>query len=285
MKDMRKIKILLDSGSDISPEYCEKYNITVVPLNIHREGKTVTDYYDFDPVEYCEYMQSAENTPKTSQPNPNQIIDYFKKFETEYDDLIMITMSRKGSGTHDSALLAKRMYEEQDPKCNIYIVDSMSTSFAIVMMAIKADELIQQGMEAEKIVEFLNEYRNHIGIYYLVDNIDFLIKGGRVSTIKGNVLNKIHLKPIITVVDGEGVNCSNAIGYRKGIAKLLHFFQTQALSKDILHVTHAHCMERVEQLKGIFSRAIPGIKFDVLQMQGTMCTHAGPGTVGISFVK
>lgn len=126
---MNNIKILVDSGSDLSLEYCKKYDITIVPLNLQIEGRTVSDDGHFDAAKYCEYLKVAPQIPKSAQPSPQAFLDCYRRF-SDREHIIIITMSAKASGTHQSAVLARDLFEEENKSCRIHVVDSASTSFS-----------------------------------------------------------------------------------------------------------------------------------------------------------
>ncbi|MDD3192928.1 MAG: DegV family protein [Oscillospiraceae bacterium] len=281
---MSNIKILVDSGSDLSMEYCEKYDITVIPLNLQIEGRTVADDTHFDAAKYCEYLKVSPQVPKSAQPSPQAFLDSYRHFSS-YEHIIVITMSAKASGTHQSAVLARDLFEEENQSCHVHVVDSASTSFAISMLAFHAAQMCQNGQPAAEIVAQLVEDTLHIGAYYLVDNISFLIKGGRISTIKGGLLSKMSIKPIIGVRNGMAYNHSNALGFQKGLSKLVSLFQNNAFPGSDVFISHSNCAHKAKQLEEAIHHIAPGISVFISQMRGTMCTHAGPDTVGLFFYQ
>lgn len=281
---MNSIKILVDSGSDLSQEYCEKYDITVVPLHLQIEGRTVLDDEHFDSVKYCEYLQVAPQVPKSAQPTPQAFLDCYRRF-SDREHIIVITMSSKASGTHQSAVLARDLFEEENKTCRVHVVDSTSTSFAISMLAFHAAQMRQKGFPASEIVAQLVEDTFHIGAYYLVDDISFLIKGGRISSIKGGLLTKMSIKPIIGVRNGMAYNHSNALGFQKGLAKLISLFRNNACPGSDVFISHSNCLAKAKQLEEAILRAAPDTLVHISQMRGTMCTHAGPDTVGLFFYQ
>ena len=172
---MQKIKILVDSGSDMPREYCELYGISVVPLNLQIEGRTVLDDDNLDAAKYCEYLKVAPEVPKSAQPSPQAFLDQYRA-NADCDHIIVITMSSKASGTHQSAVMARDLFEEENTSCRVHVVDSTSTSFAITMLALHAARLIKEGKSAAEIISSLAEHIPHTGTYYLIDDISFLIR-------------------------------------------------------------------------------------------------------------
>ncbi len=281
---MSKIKILVDSGSDLSADYCESYDITVVPLSLQIEGRTVLDDERFDSVKYCDYLKVAPQVPKSAQPSPQAFLDCYRRF-SDQEHIIVITMSSKASGTHQSAVLARELFEEENSTCRIHVVDSASTSFAISMLAFHAAKMREDGRPAAEIVTQLVADTLHIGAYYLVEDIGFLIKGGRISSIKGGLINKMSIKPIIGVRNGMAYNHSNAFGFQKGIARLVALFQNNAFPGSDVFISHSNCPAKAKALEEAILRVAPSTSVASQQMRGTMCTHAGPDTIGLFFYQ
>lgn len=273
---MNNIKILVDSGSDLSLEYCKKYDITIVPLNLQIEGRTVSDDGHFDAAKYCEYLKVAPQVPKSAQPSPQAFLDCYRRF-SDREHIIVITMSAKASGTHQSAVLARDLFEEENKSCRIHVVDSASTSFAISMLAFHAAQMRQNGLPATEIVAQLVEDTLHIGTYYLIDDISFLIKGGRISSIKGGLLTKMSIKPIVGARNGMAYHHSNALGFQKGLAKLVSLFRNNSFPGSDVFISHSNCLSKAKQLEEAILRAAPSTVVQELGRCAEPCdTHAGP---------
>lgn len=279
-----KIKILVDSGSDISLEDKEKYDIDVVPLTLVINGKPQNDYYNFDLKEYCNILKTNEIAPTTSQPSPDTFISYFKKYENNYTDIILVTMSHNGSGTYNSAVLARELYKDDGGNLNIHIVDSLATSYVISLLGIKASVLADKGMSAKEIISELEHLKRKYKIYYLVDDINFLIKGGRVSAVKGTVISKLQIKPIISITkDGNGNVAGKAIGYKNGMSKLAGLFEKEKSDKSSLHILHADCLNNANNLISLIKKTFESVEYQIHEMKGVMSTHTGPGSLCIVF--
>ena len=280
-----KIKILVDSGSDISKDYCKKYNIDVVPLNVLYNKKSHKDFYEIDPVSYCEYLETCKEIPTTSQPSPADFVNYFNKFKDEYDHIICITMAPAGSGTFNSANLAKEMFKENDEQCQIHIVDSRSCGLNETVLAKATAKMIAKGKDVYTILSELEEMSHNMCTYYLVDNIEFLIKGGRVSTLKGAIASKLRLKPIVTIRQGIGSNLTNAVGFHNGLEKLVNYFFQDADESTTAYISHANCYTKALALADKLKTRQPQIKIKIFQMNCVMATQSGPGSLGLFFKK
>ena len=224
---MDRVKFMIDSGSDIPPSVAEELDTEVVPLYRIIEGKPVLDFHDFDIGAYSEYLKTCKEIPTTSQPSPEDfLIRYERFFEEGYSHIICITMSVYGSGTYNSAVLASQMFAEHHPDAamQIHVVDSWSCSLNMVLELRAAHRLYTAGAAVHTILEELDRLRRRVQTYYLIDNLEFLIKGGRVSPLKGGIAAKLRIKPVVTIKNGEGSIPAYAMGYQNGLAKLTEYY-------------------------------------------------------------
>ena len=268
---MDRIKFMIDSGSDIPPEVADALDAEVVPLYRVIDGVPVLDYHDFNIQEYSEYLKTCKEIPTTSQPSPEDFLTRYERFADEgYDHIICITMSVHGSGTYNSAVLASEMFKERHPESamQIHVVDSWSCSLNMVMELRLANHLLEAG-----------------ATYYLIDNLEFLIKGGRVSPLKGGIAAKLRIKPIVAIKNGEGSIPANAMGYQNGLSKLAHFFWEDCTPDSELYVSHAGCPEKAMAIVEKIRERYHNLKYYIYPMLGTMSTQSGPDSIGIFYTK
>ena len=194
-------------------------------------------------------------------------------------------MAPAGSGTFNSANLAKEIFNEDEPHCQIHIVDSKSCGLNETLLAKATAKMIQKGKNVYTILSELEEMSHNLCTYYLVDNIEFLIKGGRVSTLKGAIASKLRLKPIVTIRQGIGSNLTNAVGYHNGLEKLVNYFFQDADEKSTAYISHANCSTKALALADKVKAQNPSIKIKIFQMNCVMATQSGPDSIGLFFKK
>lgn len=285
---MDRIKFMIDSGSDIPPEVADALDAEVVPLYRVIDGVPVLDYYDFNIQEYSEYLKTCKEIPTTSQPSPEDFLTRYERFADEgYDHIICITMSVHGSGTYNSAVLASEMFKERHPESamQIHVVDSWSCSLNMVMELRLANHLLEAGAGIRTILDELYAVREKVRTYYLIDNLEFLIKGGRVSPLKGGIASKLRIKPIVAIKNGEGSIPANAMGYQNGLSKLAHFFWEDCTPDSELYVSHAGCPEKAMAIVEKIRERYHNLKYYIYPMLGTMSTQSGPDSIGIFYTK
>lgn len=283
---MENVKLMIDSGSDISRQLAEELDIEVVPLFRMVDGHPIEDFYDFDINAYSAYLKTCKEIPSTSQPSPEAFLQRFERFAPNHDHILCITMSVHGSGTYNSACIARDMFVEHNPdaRCQIHIVDSWSCSLNEVLEIRLAHRLIGEGRSMEQVLEELDQVRRRVQTYYLIDNIDFLIKGGRVSTLKGSIASKLRIKPIVSIKNGMG-STSNALGYNNGLSKLAHHYLSDCNENGELYVSHAGCPEKAMDIVNKIRETYPDLRYHIFPMLGTMSTQSGPDSIGIFYCK
>ena len=171
------IRILVDTSSDYTVEEIKANGMELAPLHITIGEKDYRDGYDLSKDRFYELLTSSEEFPKTSQPTPQDFVDVFEDVQEKGDELICILLSSKLSGTFQSATLAKSIVDYD----NIHLVDSLGATHMIRIMADYALDLVKEGKSAIEIVAALEEMKSKIKVLAVVDTLEYLCKGGRVS--------------------------------------------------------------------------------------------------------
>ena len=188
-------RIIVDSTADLMPEY--KSRVSVVPLTVHFGEEEYIDGVTIDHKTFYEKLIESDTLPTTSQATPDAFKKEFEKAKAAGDAAVVITLASKFSGTCQSATIAAADYE------NVYVVDSASAAMGSGILVELAFRLLDEGKSAQEIANTLEEEKKKIIIVALVDTLEYLKKGGRVSkavAFAGGVLN---IKPVISVIDGE----------------------------------------------------------------------------------
>lgn len=196
---MTKIALVTDSTSDLNHEEIKKYNIHVLPLKIVYSHREYTDRVDITPDEVYDNMKVE--VPKTSLPSMEEIDRLFEKLKKEgYTHVIAITISTGLSGTFNSV----RLVSENHPELTFEIFDSRALSLGAGAIVLECGEMIESGKSFDEIIAELPNLRDKISIYYVLDTLKYLIKGGRIGKVSGSIGEVLNLKPIISIND-EGV--------------------------------------------------------------------------------
>lgn len=277
------VKIICDSASDISLEQAKEWGVTVLPLKTIWEGKEYLDGVTMEPHEFYERLIETDELPTTSQVTPYEFQEAFKQVIEEKNTAVCLTVSSKLSGTYQSALIANEEVDYQ-----IELVDTLNVTLGEHILVKRAVELRDQGKSAKEIAQILNEEKNKVRVIALLDTLEYLKKGGRVSgtaAFAGSVLN---IKPVVGVVDGQVEVLGKARGSKNGNNKLMEQISLSGgvdfekpfvlgysgLSDDLLQkyiVDSSHIYE--EKAK----------ELPIVPIGSSIGTHAGPGAIGVAF--
>ena len=274
------IRFLVDTSSDYTVDEVKEKGMELVPLHITLGEADYRDAYDLTKDGFYELLTSSEEVPKTSQPSPQDFVEAFEEAEEKGDDLICILLSSKLSGTFQSAVLSKDIVEYD----KIHLVDSLGATHMIRLMADYGQELVKEGKTAEEIVAALNEMKSKIKVLAVVDTLEYLCKGGRVSRAAAAIGEMAKVKPMITVSEGEVGVIGKSLGKNKAIGSLLKALGECEVDErfpmySVSSVGTENCDAFEKRLTA------EGYEFkERVQLGATIGTHVGPGAFGVIFV-
>lgn len=281
-RDVTKtVRIVTDSTCDLPKEVADFYDIEIVPLNIIFGADLYKDGVDIDRKEFYKMLTESEDFPKTSQPSPDDFTNAYKRVFARGDaeSVISLHLSANLSGTYNSALKAS---EEFGGK--VTLIDSETVSLGLGIMAIAAAEMARNGISAEKITAKLAEMKKSQKLFFTLETVDYLIKGGRVGKAKGFLGKILSLKPILTLVDGEVRPLSKARNREKIIEKILSLLPTD-LSEGRLAVAHAADPSKIDLIMNALEGRCDLNKILTGEIGPTVGAHCGPGTWGLFYMK
>lgn len=276
------VRIIVDSSTDVSEEYREK--IQFVPLTVRFGDKEYLDGVELSKHQFYEMLVESDALPTTSQATPAAFAEYLESVASAGDSAVVITLSSKLSGTYQSAVLAAEDYP------NIYVVDSQSVAIGTGVLAQYAVELAQQGMGAEEIAQVLTQQREKVCVVALLDTLEYLKKGGRISktvAFAGGVLN---IKPVVTVQNGAVALIGKARGSRNGNNLLVEKIREAGgvdFGRPVLlgytGLSSTLLEKYVEDSKALWADHVD--KLDGCLLCSVIGTHVGPGAVAVAFFR
>lgn len=278
-----KIKIISDSTCDLPQEVLEKYNITMIPLAVIKDGQQFTDGVNITPGEIFAHVAAGGDLCSTAAINIGEYEEIFAKYLKEYDGIIHINISSEFSSCHQNARLAAEDYD------NVRVIDSRNLSTGQGLVVLKACELAANCDDLNEITVQLNAFTEKVEASFLLDRLDYMVKGGRCSAAAALGANLLNLKPCIEVKNGKmGV----VKKYRGNYAKCLSTYVKDRLAgredidKGTLFVTRTpiseECFHAVEESVALYN------DFETTYWNEAGCTvscHCGPGTLGVLFVR
>ena len=275
---MKKIKLITDTASDITLETAKEYGIHLIPINLNIGGKAIKDKYEISNKEFYEYLETHDDIPKTAQISIGEHIDEFKKFVDEYS-IIYVPISSKASGTNQSAQLAKNEILEENPDADITIVDSMSFSYCYGYWVIEAAKMAENGSSKEEIVEMLEDRLARTKAVFAVDTLDYLQKGGRISSTAKIVANVLDITPILAIEDGLVVSRDKIRGKKKVIPKMLEIVNEEAEknTENTVIVIHGNNPEKAEFMREKLLEKTAFTNTVYAEVGPCIGIHTGPG--------
>jgi len=279
--EVKMIRIISDSSADLPKELMMKYNISVVPLNVSIGTQDYLEGIDLTPAEFFSKMFSTDELPKTSQPSPATFADAFSQFD-DSDDLLCLTISSGLSGTYQSACIGKDLASA----ANVTVFDTLAGSLGHGLQIIRAAELAIKGYTIEEVVADLTNYREKMNILVLLDTLENIVKGGRLSKFQGSLAKILNIKVILERVTGGKVEILEKIRGKKRFQKrALEIIRERGtdFSTVTFGITHTGNIEEAEAIKQEIIKQFRPKDVIINYMGATMGTYAGKGGMIISF--
>lgn len=277
---MRKIKIVTDSSCDLNSEIIQKYNIEIVPLNVSFGDKIYEDGY-IEKSEFYEMMDKSPVLPKTSCPSPEKFI---KSYEGEEDEILVITLAAKLSGTYSTAVLAKKMFEEEHPTKKVAVIDTQTGSIGQGLLIVKAAQLAEEGKSLDEIVQIIESIKREVVFYGSLETLENAIKGGRINPLAGKLINALNFKVIVKIGNGEVKPFDKARGDNNSIKKMVENVSSSIQSGEVksLAIAHANCLEKALKVKEMMLKKHDFKSIMISDIGSVMGTYSSKGAVLVS---
>lgn len=275
------IKIITDSSSDIPLDKAKEIDVAIVPLTIIFDKEEFLDRYTITPDEFYAKLGNSKNLPTTSQPSPNSFLTEIEKAKNTGDDVIIITLSSKLSGTYQSATIAKQMSEYD----NVHIIDSLNATLGLQFLVDEAVRLRNEGKEVKEIVDTIETIKHKIKLVAAVDTLEYFVKGGRLSKTGGMAGTLLKIKPIVGLIDGGLDVLGKSRGMLAASNKIIELI-AQSGEMDLDYPVYVGYTGSDEGNEKFFTNLQNEFKFEnykTFAIGPTIGTHAGPGAKGIVY--
>lgn len=286
------IKIIADSTCDLSEEIIKKYNIGIAPLNIIIiNGTTYKDKIDINPEEFYKMLPKLDTLPTTSMPSPEEYLKIINSaIEDGYTEILCICMSSGTSGSYQSAVLAQQLFYENypDSSIKIYIVDSLSMSHGSGWLIIKTAMLLEEGYSFDDLINFNETYKIKVKHFLCVDDLNNLIKSGRLTNASAFIGKLLKVKPIMSMRKGKGAIVAKERGRNRVLKFYIEEFQNRIddeLSNFIIiGYTSDNNVANILAEKIKTETSFKG-KIYIMQMGVSVGTHVGLGGLSLFFLE
>lgn len=274
---MSKIKIITDTTSYIAKDFAEKHNISVVSLNYSFDGLVEKEGFPGEFENFFNRLANSNLFPTTSQPSTGEFIEVYQKAISEgYESIIVILLSSKLSGTYSNAVLAKNMLGDE----RITIVDSLQAATNLRFLVEDALNMTQNGHTKEEIVAYIEEKKKKMFIYLTVDTLEYLKRGGRLSSIQSIIGDALNIKPIIMLDDGELKLIEKVRGKSRAITSMV-----KKIPEDVKRISICHVLNEAEavKIKESLEKQYSFAQITIDEIGPVIGCHIGPKALGICF--
>lgn len=274
------VKIITDSSADLPSEIIEQYRITVIPLTVFVDGREYQEGVDLKPLEFYQKMKTLKELPKTSMPSPETFKAAFSNL-VQYGDVLCLTISSTLSSTYHSACKAAESYAGK-----VAIYDTLSGSLGHGISVLKAAELASQGISRDDILIKLENLRKRMNIFVILDTLDNIVKGGRLSWVQGSLSKILDVKILLEGVHGDLTVLEKIRSKKRILKRVLDLIaqRQQDFSQTIFGITHVNCPEDLKFLTSEIEERFHPQRILVNLMGTTMSTYAGEGGIIISYI-
>ncbi len=277
---MRKVLVVTDSTSDITKEIAEKYNITVVPLNVHMDNEVYKDQVTISSDEFFEKLSKCKNLPRTSQPSPGEFIEVYHSLLEEVDSIVSIHISEEMSGTLQSARIAAQSIPEAD----ISIIDSRSVCMGLGLVVIEAAKAAAEGKDKTEVLRVIEEAKKDLRVIFVVDTLDYLEKNGRIGKAHAFLGSLLSIKPVLAVQDGIIIPVEKMRGSKKALSRLVETAREE-VKGDFLGaaIVHGAAFDKLTFVRDELQARFSEMDLILGSVGPVIGVHAGPGVLGLMY--
>ncbi len=274
------IRLIIDSTADLTAQEIEDLGVTVIPMKVCVDDKEYLAGVNLQNEEFFDLLKKCKTLPHTTQINQDEYQNIIKPFLDKGEDVFVMSLSSGLSGSFNSLRLAS----EELNSAHLEIFDTQNVTLGFKVLVFEALKLIKSGVSLHELKAKMEELKQKCRLIAVVDNVKYLIKGGRLSLVAGIAVTALNIKPIVTIKNGKVVVLSKGIGYNHAIKNLIKNLSNIDLEKSIC-LGHSNDLTRFEQFKKEIEKAL-NIKCEGCTGIGPIIgTHAGPGCVAIAYIE
>ena len=274
--------IVCDSCTDLTEEDLKKGCYTLVPLTLLVDGEEIIDDETFDQADFLAKVAASKESVKSACPAPESYMEAYSKA----DDIYVVTLSAELSGSYNSAVLGKNLYEEENGTKNIHVVNSRGAATTQVLIARKLNEYASQGMPFEEVVDKIEEYTTSLRTYFVLETLEVLRKNGRLSRLSATIAGALNIKPVmIGTRDGVIHKAAQARGMKKALAKMVEHMGSEGrdLTRRQFVISHCNCYERAVYVKELIKKHLHAEDVDIVDTKGVSSLYACDGGIIVSY--
>jgi DegV family protein with EDD domain len=275
------LKIITDSAADLSLEVAEEYGITVVPLAVNINEKSYRDRFDLTPAEFYKMLAKENALPTTSQVTPQAFYEIFQKLVDEGHEVLAIIFSSELSGTFQSSVIAKDMVKTG----RVEIFDTKGASVGHGLTVLEAARMAKEGKDLDIVLAKAKEMAGRMEHIFVVDSLDMLKKGGRISATQAFLGGMLNVKPVLQLKEGKIIPLDKVRGWKKALAKLINVMEERGrdFEQQVIGISHADYEEMAKDLAEQIKARFKVKDIFISEIGPVIGSHTGPGTIALFF--
>jgi DegV family protein with EDD domain len=279
------VGILTDTTASIPEALARQLGIEVVPYYVHRGLDTLRDMVDVKPTEFAEWLQGATKLPTTANPAPGDYLTGLRHLAEQVKEIVVLTMTSKGSGAYQSCLAAVDLLREPFPEVQVEVVDTLQVAMSQGWAAIESARAAMAGLSLDAVVQRAHEVAQRGMMIQTADTLRYLYMGGRIGRAQHLVGSLLNIKPLIGMQDGIIVALGTARSRIKAYRRMVELMKQRVGERARIKAafTHVTALEQVERLQALVTASFECVEIIVTELSPALVVHTGPGTVGLSF--
>ena len=272
-------RIVVDSCGELTDEMKKSGIYKTASLSMEVDGVHIQDDESFDQADFLKRVAESSECPKSSCPSPEK---YMELYHCEAERVYAVTLSAELSGSHNSAELGRKLYEEEYGRKQIHVFNSRSASVGESLIALKIQECEEAGMDFDKVIETVEAYIEEQHTYFVLENLDTLRKNGRLTGLKSLVVSALNIKPVMgSTPEGTICQLDKSRGMKKALAKLAEHVAKDAIRPEekILAISHCNCPERAETVRKLILEKVQVKDSFIIDTAGISSMYANDGGI------
>ncbi len=281
---MNKVAIITDSAACVPKEEIERYGIVVAPLNLVIQDRVFRDGIDIVPSEVYDLQRKSKVLPTTSSPSSGELVKLYEKTGEKTNSILHLSISSKLSRAFESAVQASEVAKEKNPGLEIKVIDSHTAAGAQCFLVLAAAQVADSGGTLQQAVQVVEELAPRLSLFFIVDTLYFLSKGGRVPKVSSWAGSLLSIKPIIELAHGELFPIERVRSKPKARERMMQLMEERVAGKQVhVNVMHAGIPEEAQNLKEQVLSRFDCVEAYITEFSPVMGAHTGPGLLGLAF--
>lgn len=278
---MAQVRIVTDSTADLPEALIKELNITVVPLKVLFGDEVYREGIDLTNKEFYEKLAQSDNLPTTSQPSPGEFQETFEELTGQGFSVVSIHISSHLSGTYQSALVAKKAL----PHGDIHVINSKNVSMALGLIVLAAARSAKDGKTVAEIFAVVEEVKERLKTYFVVDTLEYLQKGGRIGKASAFLGTMLKIKPILSVEDGLIIPSEKIRGKGKALEHMIENVKVYIEEHGKIHcaLVHGNCLDEAVKFHQKLMSELQYCEMIIGEIGAVVGTHVGPGTIALFY--